>query len=707
MHVPPDIMHQYSTKSHTQAVKSQEEPVSEAATQIKQEIKPKLTDPSKLSLVRALAWEHPTVTLDIGTLCANAKRAFAQHEVVVETIRRAVREATDVKRRCQEIIGMFLERVFSNGVLLKNEDRELLDYLCPNPNTVIAAKATSGARTTNKAKNSSSANDNNEHNRDDYGLFGPIAPADKTMFPPNLLVRPVTTQLISELKRHYQEGSKAMCIELQQRQHAPPAVPLFDPTGLTTIEEFFWYRHLANGTWRITPVSRSENDFITFPERELGGLFQKSPILQRELRNLIYDQSNNHHANTAEQASRAITQAEVIDDWLPTQPPGVIIERFVAIIPKENLTVRQRGKAGHVAAVKRMTLEEIENHVNGLRDKNFTPSTYCENGYALRGSISTNGHRQRLLAFKLKELQSAQYRRYKDTLLPDRLQSTIAGTDYYLTEVRNVVKNDADVYKYWGCTCDEVSQISYLGIDFGQACVVGACALLPDGKTPKGKRRKKKGKAKRGKRKKGKRRSRKSKHEEQCHVIQQRDNQERSDRPRFFNLAVKQKAVSQPTFKYRRWMETQKSMPTMQDQQSDSNSIEIQQDGSTINSDDTTTTVNKESICSIETAIPPLKGASANVQAYADYQATHKEVLDQFYNGNNFRYKKHKWDAKRARQEEFGRIADSLLRMVGGSIGERRKEDNKVIIGIGLGRFTSKNRLSSLHDSFQGYFVSK
>ncbi|KAG0227483.1 hypothetical protein BGW41_003808, partial [Actinomortierella wolfii] len=101
----------------------------------------------------------------------------------------------------------------------------------------------------------------------------------------------------------------------------------------------------------------------------------------------------------------------------------------------------------------------------------------------------------------------------------------------------------------------------------------------------------------------------------------------------------------------------------MQDQQSDSNSIEIQQDGSTINNDDTTTTVNKESVCSIETAIPPLKGASANVQAYADYQATHKEVLDQFYNGNNFRYKKHKWDAKRARQEEFGRIADSLLRM--------------------------------------------
>ncbi|KAG0226731.1 hypothetical protein BGW42_003455 [Actinomortierella wolfii] len=350
----------------------------------------------------ALAWEHLTVTLDIGTPCANAKRAFAQHEAVVETIQRAVREATDVKRRCQEIISMFLECVFSSGILLKNEDRELLNYLCPYPNTNITAKATRGARTTNKAKNSNIANDNSKHDRDDDDLFevklfvrrlhelgifpsmaGPIAPTDKIMFPPTLLVRSVATQLP------------------QQKQHVPPTVLLFDHTANTTIEELIWYRHLTN-----------------------SGLFQKSPILQRELKNLIYDQSNNHYANAADQAFRAITQAEVIDDWLPTQPSSVNIEKFVANTPKESLMVRQHGKAGHAAAVKRVTLGEIKNHINGLRDKNFSPANYSEKGY------------------------SARYRRCKDTLLPDRLQLAIAGTDYYLTEVRNVVKNDADVYKY-------------------------------------------------------------------------------------------------------------------------------------------------------------------------------------------------------------------------------------------------------------------
>ncbi|KAG0218947.1 hypothetical protein BGW41_008347, partial [Actinomortierella wolfii] len=39
-HVPPDIMHQHSTKSHTQAAKSKEEPVSEAATQLSKESSP-------------------------------------------------------------------------------------------------------------------------------------------------------------------------------------------------------------------------------------------------------------------------------------------------------------------------------------------------------------------------------------------------------------------------------------------------------------------------------------------------------------------------------------------------------------------------------------------------------------------------------------------------------------------------------------------
>ncbi|KAG0235659.1 hypothetical protein BGW42_004898 [Actinomortierella wolfii] len=43
----------------------------------------------------------------------------------------------------------------------------------------------------------------------------------------------------------------------------------------------------------------------------------------------------------------------------------------------------------HAAAIKRMTVEEIKNNANNLRDKNFTPANHSEKGYVLRGSIST------------------------------------------------------------------------------------------------------------------------------------------------------------------------------------------------------------------------------------------------------------------------------------------------------------------------------
>ncbi|KAI7819289.1 hypothetical protein BC939DRAFT_505807 [Gamsiella multidivaricata] len=58
-----------------------------------------------------------------------------------------------------------------------------------------------------------------------------------------------------------------------------------------------------------------------------------------------------------------------------------------------------------------------------------------------------------------------------------RTISTIAGTDYYLTEVRNVFKTRQDVTALWGCRPEEIKM---LGLDLGQACVVGASALLPE-----------------------------------------------------------------------------------------------------------------------------------------------------------------------------------------------------------------------------------
>jgi len=129
----------------------------------------------------------------------------------------------------------------------------------------------------------------------------------------------------------------------------------------------------------------------------------------------------------------------------------------------------------------------------------------------LRGSLKTDDHRIQLLAFKMRELQYARYKRFPEQRLPSRLTSTVAGVDCYLTEIRNLVKSSQDVSDIWGC---DANDIKVLGIDLGQSFVVGASTILPD----------------------------------------------QGDRKKqvFYNLAVSQKAVYQPRLRLRNWSEQQK-----------------------------------------------------------------------------------------------------------------------------------------------------
>jgi hypothetical protein len=112
-------------------------------------------------------------------------------------------------------------------------------------------------------------------------------------------------------------------------------------------------------------------------------------------------------------------------------------------------------------------------------------------------------------------------------------------------------------------------------------------------------------------------------------------------------------------------------------------------------------------IRTIESSLPPLRGANASFADHVEYRKANEAHLDKFYNCKKFRHKKHRHMSKKARALEFHRLADSLLRMVGGSIGEKRKEEDKVVIGIGMGCFTSTSRLSSLHGTFESYFIQK
>lgn len=52
-------------------------------------------------------------------------------------------------------------------------------------------------------------------------------------------------------------------------------------------------------------------------------------------------------------------------------------------------------------------------------------------------------------------------------------------------------------------------------------------------------------------------------------------------------------------------------------------------------------------------------------------------------------------------------MANSLLKMTGGLIGEHRREDQKVVIAVGLAKFVAKNGPPSLDGSFQDSFMWK
>ncbi|KAF9148961.1 hypothetical protein DFQ26_002154, partial [Actinomortierella ambigua] len=128
----PDVMVQYKRKKPKKRSDNPQVPASPPKT--KTPIKAKLdAEANKMKHLNAMAFEHPTVTLDIGTLAANVKKAPAKQALVAEIIRGAVQEASKIKRRCQELIGRYLEKldVDDDGRPKDEWDKGFLVYFCP------------------------------------------------------------------------------------------------------------------------------------------------------------------------------------------------------------------------------------------------------------------------------------------------------------------------------------------------------------------------------------------------------------------------------------------------------------------------------------------------------------------------------------------------------------------------------------------------
>ncbi|KAF9344737.1 hypothetical protein BGX26_003974 [Mortierella sp. AD094] len=487
---------------------------------------------------------------------------------------------------------------------------------------------------------------------------------EKTPFTPSDLLESITSQLRVELKNIYKNGSCDLHQQLKEMKkkgllgpnidvvvHQATTIDVEIQEDRSTIENYLTLNRLSRNPRRIVPMTSSKQPFVAFSERVLAGFFYAH---EGDLRTSIQE----------------LVKGRSIKE------PGFLIKQFLADIDHKNLTVRQRGKLRHRAAIELPTFGDLENHLRMLEHEDFRPDTYIRKGHFPRGTIRSDGFTLQLLCFKTKELLLVKYKRLPDDRLPPRLTSTVHGTNDFLTEIRNVLRTKEDVARLWPDI--DPRYIKTLTLDAGQAFVVGAYAHLSQ----------KAGNNDQSPSFKGSFAHASTSASTTPHMMQAPTLEQQSistlptktninDTPHH-NLAVNQKAVTQPVFRYRRWLEHEKQLiPEGQ----------------------------LESIADIESRLPPLQGPEASVTNYIEKPEQVEDRLSDFYNGNNNRFKKHTWDMKRAKHIEYQAIANSLLKIVGGSIGERRKEGNPVLIGVGLGHFGSSSRLSSLHSSFLSYFV--
>ena len=230
---------------------------------------------------------------------------------------------------------------------------------------------------------------------------------------------------------------------------------------------------VLNNPWKLFPLSSVEVGFVTFTEYEFGIIFFNSryPLLRARLK----DEMRGALPMTPEASLNVSTLSQ---DYLPCTSFGHLTQMFVTKVGTGGLTLRQQNKAGPETAVEDLSLEDVKEHINLLREKSFDPRNYKGRGYIMRGSLKTDGNELQILVHKKRELLGVRYKRFPDSLLPNRLLSTVGGTNHFLTEVRNVFKSAQDVEDLLGCTPDKVRQeVTILGIDLGQTFVVGASAV--------------------------------------------------------------------------------------------------------------------------------------------------------------------------------------------------------------------------------------
>ncbi|KAI8597228.1 hypothetical protein EDD21DRAFT_437411 [Dissophora ornata] len=297
----------------------------------------------------------------------------------------------------------------------------------------------------------------------------------KMLYPGSSILRSTATQLSVELRKHYKNGSKDLCEKAEAPKRKgllPTDVVVSIDHNISAIENFIHLNKVCMSRRRLAPMSSFEDSFISLSELELTRFFCQDEVSKQQLQDYASPDFPN---------AENISQTDVAY-WLSKKDPGHLITKLVTDVGSYQLEERRRLKE-YRAKTSVMPLDKMKQHIRAIRDDSFEPMSYKERDHVLRGSIRTDGFRLQLTAFKLNELNAVKYRRLPVEKLPPRITSTLAGTDYFLTEIRNIVKIKQDVSDLWDC---DPERIKVLGLDLGQAFVIGASALLPNSDIGKG-----------------------------------------------------------------------------------------------------------------------------------------------------------------------------------------------------------------------------
>ncbi|KAI7831143.1 hypothetical protein BC939DRAFT_221112 [Gamsiella multidivaricata] len=387
---PPFKMKLYKFKPYKEPeAKDELEPSSDES---KPKPKPKtklktLSDSSaatrKLAITRLLQYQHPTSTLNVGTLSANLRRALpndgtVQQEVAL-CIRNAVREAARIRRQGQRVIGKFVEHVNKHGP--GPNDHRFMNFLCPRVSIKDAKKLDDGCAAEDDDEDGGDMDQKSKDGKGseqflflqsflsylysgnyprksgtgqkvndfidrlkDLGLYAPPRPRaalnETTPFSPTELLLSVALQLKVELKKIYRNGTCELHNKLQKRKKKGllgSDVNVEIQEEVSAIENYLAINKLSPNPRRIIPMSTAKQSFVSFTERQLAMFF--------------FNRGGALRARVQELVGTVCTSMQDVEEWIGGKKPGFLIKHLIVDIDSEDLTSRQRGKAGHRAAI--------------------------------------------------------------------------------------------------------------------------------------------------------------------------------------------------------------------------------------------------------------------------------------------------------------------------------------------------------------------